>query len=82
MKVEKCPRCDGNMIHAGTGMTWKSVRFFKKITVAIDGRDEEFWCESCGHTGIWMRSFSIKSCIRRFNRWARREAKRIAKEGE
>ena len=82
IKPMECPRCHGNMIHAGTAMIWKGFKLFKKIIIAIDGRDEEFWCENCGHTGIWMRSFSIKSCIRKFNRWARRELRRMKKEGE
>lgn len=67
MKVEKCPRCDA-----------------KPLLYTINSADEirisvwERTCPICEYSEV---AITWRGAIRKWNRWARREAKRIAEEG-
>jgi len=67
MKVEKCPRCDVKpLLYTINSVDESRVSVWERI------------CPICEH-GFCGRTWG--GALRKWNRWARREAKRITKEG-
>lgn len=66
MKAEKCPQCD--------------ARPLSYTIHSIDGSRVSVWervCPKCGHGEV---SITWRGAIRKFNRWARSERRRIERE--
>ena len=80
MKVEKCPVCKREMICDGRWyplFDGKSYRFIRAIHMfQVYHEDEDGSCV------VFFRGKTRLGTLMRYNRWARREAKRIAKEGK
>lgn len=67
MKVEKCPRCGAIPLpYVLLKPNSETVFSFERM------------CQKCEKS---VTAFTRNGALRKWNRWARREAKRIAKEG-
>ena len=75
MKVEKCPVC-------GKEPEFKELLFGGVDAICMELIGKQRKGSAYGKTHGWISGKNKRHATRLWNRWARREARRIAKEGK